>query len=392
MGADETASSFGQALGRHLRNRSEEITRTWLAKLSQRLAEVEARRIFPEETLLNHLPEILQRLASFVEATEANLVAEFVVEDLRTLAKLRRRQGYGLEEIHNEFAILGHLLHDAARAVANDHQLDMTPEVVDVFERLHGALRQISISTALGFTEAAQKDRLDRAQTLDRFGKVVSHELRNRLQLARLSLEAWRQEKEVAANEDKQLHRALEGVFTRLESLSDDVLTLVVAQGSQETAWQRRRPLDQVIEDVLEASQSMAKDRNVEVGIEGDLPDVAADAARVEFALVNLMVHAIRYSDLNKDSPRVVLWAKRQSEEPSGWIVAVEDNGKGVSDDLRKRIFEDSTRGVSQVPGSGMGLAITRQVVEQMGGRLWLESEVGKGSTFFVLVPDPPSE
>jgi len=104
-------------LGAELHRRSAELTRLWLDRLAERL-DVAPRRIFPSSTLLNHMPEVLRAISQYL-CSGGDLAAEMHVrEELDKLARLRREQGYDIDEILAELEILGQILYDALREEA----------------------------------------------------------------------------------------------------------------------------------------------------------------------------------------------------------------------------------------------------------------------------------
>jgi len=115
----------------------------------------------------------------------------------------------------------------------------------------------------------------------------------------------------------------------------------------------------------------------------GDLPSVSGDFDRLQLVFQHLIRNAVQYrGDL---SPEIDISARRAGQE---WVLTVQDNGPGIIPEYQARIFELYTRlhGKS-VPGNGLGLAICQAIVETHGGKLWLESEPGKGSTFCFTLP-----
>ena len=133
----------------------------------------------------------------------------------------------------------------------------------------------------------------------------------------------------------------------------------------------------------------MAGEREVRIEVREPIPDVQVDATRVELALINLIGNAIKYSDPEEDDRWVRVGVQRQ--EDGHWRISVSDNGLGIPEEMQALVFEQFVRAHPEVAdGTGLGLSIVRTAVEQIGGRIWLESENGTGTAFHLTVVDPP--
>ena len=374
-------------LGGELHRRSAELTRLWLDRLTARL-EVHPRRVFPSDTLLNDMPEVLRAVSDYL-CSGGDISAEQVVRDEMTkLARLRREQGYDIDEILAEFEILGKILYDALREEARKYGRKVRPDyAVEVGERLYRALMAITSITATTFREEGFQDRRERARLLGSFGRDLAHELRNRLSTAETALHLLDQEELDAATRERVL-LALRRTVKRIEGVADDVHALAIAQGSEETAQGRRLSLRALFEETVAELRGLAEERGVRIEAQETVPDVQVDATRVELALINLIGNAIKYSDPAKEDRWVRVSVQRDDRF---WRISVADNGVGIPDGMQDRVFEQFVRVHPAVAeGSGLGLAIAREAVDQMGGRIWLESRPGVGTTFSFTVLDPP--
>ncbi len=115
-----------------------------------------------------------------------------------------------------------------------------------------------------------------------------------------------------------------------------------------------------------------------------DLPAVQANSVPLVHLLQNLISNALKYRSDKK--PRLRISA---DEEGDYWRFSIQDNGIGIAKEFQSQIFGIFKRlhNRSEYPGTGIGLAICQKVVEQYGGRIWVESEPGRGSTFFFTLP-----
>ena len=414
---DDEAMALETHLGAELHRRSSELTRAWLDRLLQRL-EVQPRRVFPSDTLLNHVPEILKAVSEYLCSNGDMVAARLVREELARLARLRREQGYDVDELLAEFEILGEILYGALKEEARAFGREVPAEyAIEVAERLYRALMDITSITASTFREEGSRDRRDRARLLGGFGRDLAHELRNRLAAADASLQVLAHDLRASHDPGNAGHagsagaagiagdssrapepsprteralKALGVALHRIKGVADDVHALAIAQGSEESAQGRRLALRTLLEEIVEELAGLAEDKGVRLEIQEVIPDVQVDAARVELVLINLLGNAVKYSDDGKADRWVRITVQRH--EPAHWRIGVADNGVGIPESMQPLVFEQFVRAHPEVAdGTGLGLAIARAAIDQLHGEIWLESEPGAGSTFYFTVVDPPA-
>jgi len=146
--------------------------------------------------------------------------------------------------------------------------------------------------------------------------------------------------------------------------------------------------LKELIDECVEVVRHQAADKSVTIGMANMDYTVRADRAKVKQVLLNLLSNAIKY---NRENGNIEVSAYRSTRHPYPYVeIAVADTGLGISKEYQKNMFQKFFRvadseGYAQ--GTGLGLAIARRIIEAHGGKIWLESEQGVGSTFFITLP-----
>jgi len=139
-----------------------------------------------------------------------------------------------------------------------------------------------------------------------------------------------------------------------------------------------------LLTDALQTLRPLVDEKNIELDlqIESGLPKVMADRERIQQTLSNLVGNAIKFSSAGT---KIVVVARKEDESV---VIAVLDNGKGISPDQLPRVFDrywQSSR--TDRHGAGLGLAIAKGIVETHGGRIWIESKPGEGTTASFTLP-----
>jgi signal transduction histidine kinase len=149
------------------------------------------------------------------------------------------------------------------------------------------------------------------------------------------------------------------------------------------------------IRDALEHGVAMVRERasrqrlSLDVVVDPSVGVVVADPLRLKQVILNLLTNAVKFTPTGG---RIEARAQRVDGEIH---VSVEDSGIGIAEDDLERIFESFQQGPRSVPGAaegtGLGLTLSKRIVELHGGRLWVESRLGHGSTFTFAIPAPTS-
>jgi signal transduction histidine kinase len=142
--------------------------------------------------------------------------------------------------------------------------------------------------------------------------------------------------------------------------------------------------MDNIVREILASMEHQIKNNNVSVKVES-LPRCIGDTHMLDHVFTNLISNAIKYRDPAKENE--IRISGRVEDGMS--IYSVEDNGIGIDPDYQKKVFEIFHRlnPEDSASGEGLGLTIVTRVMDRLGGKIWLESEPGKGSKFFIALP-----
>ena len=145
-------------------------------------------------------------------------------------------------------------------------------------------------------------------------------------------------------------------------------------------------PLPGDIDEYLFAGFIAGKRIEMQVAIPPDLPSIRMDTEKIEVVVENLLSNALKYT---ADGGRITVSARHRGDAQLVEVV-VSDTGRGIPESRLKEVFEKFKRiddGKGSVRGTGLGLAIVKHIIKAHGGRVWAESELGKGSTFTFSLP-----
>jgi signal transduction histidine kinase len=220
------------------------------------------------------------------------------------------------------------------------------------------------------------------------FISVVSHQLRSPLTNLKYSLETLMSGK-LGKIEEPQVEyfKILEENTQRMGDLINDLLTISRIETGKLPLEKNEVSLEDITKKIVLKFKPFAEASNVKIEVEAEspLPKVFGDRLWLEQVIENLLDNAIRYI---KDKGEVKIKIYKQGKKI---YFSVQDNGVGIPKEEQKYIFQKFFRAQNvlkyQTEGSGLGLHITKRILELMGGKIWFKSKEGKGSTFYFSLP-----
>jgi signal transduction histidine kinase len=217
---------------------------------------------------------------------------------------------------------------------------------------------------------------------LKQFAYISSHDLQEPLRMVTsfTQLLERRYKGQLDNEADDYIEFIVEGAH-RMKYLIDDLLAF--SRLNTQAKELESVELENVIDDVLSNLSVTIKENKACITYD-PLPTVNADKTQMMQVFQNLIANAIKFQGSNP--PKIHISAHKDEKE---WKFAVTDNGIGIDPEYQKQIFEVFKRlhTREEYPGSGIGLSVSQKIIRRHGGNIWVESELGKGSTFYFTIP-----
>jgi two-component system phosphate regulon sensor histidine kinase PhoR len=245
---------------------------------------------------------------------------------------------------------------------------------------------------------AVERERRLNALKTD-FVANVSHELKTPLALVRMFGEMLQSGRVASEEKRKEYLDIIVNESERLSNLIENVLDFARVErgrGAYDFALASGDDVGQVVARAVQVLRYRAERENVrlEIDVKDGLPECRIDERALQLAVINLIDNAIKYGRKTGRDPDPVTVGVSVAREDGAIVIRVADDGPGIARGESERIFERFVRGRAaqgsdgiSVRGSGIGLALVKHIAESHGGTARVESEVGKGSTFILVLP-----
>jgi signal transduction histidine kinase len=282
------------------------------------------------------------------------------------------RNGQGREFTGNELSFITNLAHQAVIALKNAQLFAIAEEAREVAEQANRTksafLANMShelrtpLNAIINFTELVTMEMM--GPVTEEQQEALGHSLSSSKHLLQLINDVL----DISKIQAGKLSLFIEE-HVDVANLADEILAII-------------EPILQKHQDLYGNNVKLVRD------VDADLPNIACDQRRIKQVLLNLLSNAVKFTDKGS----ITLSVKRKEDHI---LFSVLDTGKGIAPELQAQVFEPFVQtldGVKHAEGTGLGLPITRSLVEAHGGRMWLESDVGEGSAFFFTLPNLRSQ
>ncbi len=265
--------------------------------------------------------------------------------------------------------------------VANESLEQRTNELTSANEQLQKSL--LDLTSAEDRLKGYSVDLERKNRELEQFAYLASHDLKS--PVIALAADLKMLEKRNREKMDRESAELLEGALNsalRLQNLIADLLAYARLGSAAHEKAMGLINLTEILNVVLDSIRIDCERAGCAI-VRGELPRVAADPTQMIQLFQNLLSNSIKFR--GKEPPRIEIRAVRSGLD---WLFSVRDNGIGIPPEHHEKIFELFHRvSKGEYEGTGIGLSICKRIVESHGGRIWVESEPGNGSTFYFTIP-----
>ena len=358
---------------------------------------------------VDHLPQLCDNLAELLKSPQSNQNRSEVSRAARIHGKYRWRQGYRLQEAIREASIVRRILFrnwmDAYARQAPEFDGETRRAAENI---IHQAVDDVITDSAEQFIQEQQKSTSDLNSQLadalaevrqekaaadaankakDTFLAMLSHELRTPLNPILLWANATLEEEQTAPS----LKEGIQMVRRNVEleaSLIDDLLDLARIAGGKLQLHVQLSDAAALFRDALEMvkAESVRKQLDMRVELSATNHRVIVDRARIQQVFWNVLKNAQQFTP-----ERGTISIRSFNEGQEKLLFEITDSGKGIEPDLLPKIFEAFEQGVAPVQGLGLGLAISKGIIETHGGKIYASSKGrGTGATFTIELKTAP--
>jgi signal transduction histidine kinase len=330
-----------------------------------------------EESIARRILWISFAISLLISVIIAYAIIRSILKPLKILVKAAHQIGGG-----NFVVNLDDATHDEIGEVSRAINA-MAEKLAEVNAELEH--KNQSLSESLDVTQKQKIDLEKVNKELDRFVHTVSHDIK--APLTGIIGYGNYLDKQYQDTFDDRGARSVKGIIRqaeRLNQLINDLLALT--RISRVKNPYEKASMEKLVRSVLERLEFSIQKNQVKVHVAADLPTIVCDRIKLSEVFLNLLSNAIKFSVKDNNAPEVRIGYKDQQD---AYEFYVQDNGIGIAPEDQSKVFDMFKRldSATHYEGTGAGLAIVKEVINDHGGRIWVESELGQGTAFHFTIP-----
>ena len=359
-----------------LDQRRKEIIAEWLRRV-RRDRKIPSADDLPREELLDHLPYLLDTLIKQLRGTPVDQV------NSQSHGEVRWKQQYCLDELLREISVLRKVLIEELFRFYRDTKAELKLQV-QASDLLHACLDLTISNSTAGFVARRYEETNDQLLKKDHqrleMLRTITHEIANHLNVIGMRVSVLKKDRDSIDSCTESLSRSV----TAMTALMKQLLEFATLD-AERSRLERCEP-DSLFHESAAFGREIAEQKGLAFfgHLDPTLGEVVTDRRQLHRVCLNLLTNAVKYTATGE--VKFTFWG-----EPEGnWRIEVSDTGCGIAPEEHEQIFNEFYRASTcreTEPGIGLGLAITGRLVRLLGGRIELDSKLGVGSTFRVLLP-----
>lgn len=218
---------------------------------------------------------------------------------------------------------------------------------------------------------------------LERFTYAVSHDLKSPLVTAKWFLDYLKDD--ISSGKEERVQTDIQRIDTAMSTMQKRVDGILdIARAGWLSDMDEDIDLNELVAEAVELMHGRISQRSIKVRVDDSLPQIKGNRLRLLEVFQNLIDNAAKFMG-NEPEPQIEIG--QQDGKDEGLVIFVRDNGMGISLDQHENIFGIFNKLDPKAEGTGIGLSLVKKIIETHGGRIWVESEAGKGSTFYFTLP-----
>ncbi|MDD3627267.1 MAG: ATP-binding protein, partial [bacterium] len=222
-------------------------------------------------------------------------------------------------------------------------------------------------------------------EELDNFVYIASHDLRAPLRgISSYASFLAEDCQEILGTDEKKYLEQIQESAKRMDTLLNDLLTL--SRVSRIKNPYSEADINVILHDIMENLKFEIEHYKIKISVREKIPQIYCDKIKISQVFSNLIDNAIKFSTKENDEPKIDIGFEEKKNHFEFWV---EDNGIGISEEFYTKIFEPFTKLHPQqvYKGTGVGLNIVKKIIEEHGGKIWVDSTIGKGTVFYFTIP-----
>lgn len=274
-------------------------------------------------------------------------------------------------------------------AAAAETEKKKSEELQKAYEEIQQKTKELEKANEQLKTATAQLIQSEKLTALGELTAGVAHELNQPLNVTKIICQSILRDINRGQFDREDVQRDLPEIIGQVNRMAEIIDHMRIFTRRTEGMPKTIIDITTVIEGALKFLGQQLKDRNIEIikELSPDLPKVEGDSVRLEQVFLNLLSNARKAVEVSHKEEKRIAIKTYKIEGEAAVAINVTDNGQGISEENRKKLFQPFFTTAEPGEGTGLGLSVTHKIIEEYKGRIELETAVGKGTTFRIILP-----